>query len=107
MNETEARVVLLEDALAQARNTITFMHGCLTWPAETIAACGENGAYAYRYPDHTQQMVDQIDALVGEPRVGCVHSRLRPDECESCKWLVGHMKDVARAKSVLSNEEQR
>ena len=73
MTKDEARIVLLEDALEQARNTIQFMHGCLTHPQ-----------YHYAYPEHTEQMVERINALVPE-RKYCIHSGLRNNEdCESC-----------------------
>lgn len=74
MTKDKARIVLLEDALEQARNTIQFMHGCLTHPPQ----------YYYAYPEHTEQMVEQINALVPE-RKYCMHSALRNNEdCESC-----------------------
>jgi hypothetical protein len=88
MTAEQARIVVLEDALEQAQNTVSFMHGCLTDPV-----------YTYAYPDQTQHHLAEWAALVPvEPY--CVHSRHHSD-CESCQRHVAKMERLAEARRIL------
>lgn len=66
------REFVLQEALERAANTIEFLHGCLT-----------NDMYRYEHPEQTEQMLEEIEALIGE-RGYCLHSNFDP-ECSSCR----------------------
>lgn len=72
MTVEQARLIILEDALRQAQNTVQFLHGCLTTPA----------VFQYAYPHMTEQHLAQWAALV-PPHDGCAHSRHHND-CAAC-----------------------
>ena len=97
MTREEARIVLLEDALEQAQNTVSFMHGCLTDPADDTRE-GFQG-YSYAYPEQTLSHLAEWAALV-PVRHYCVHSRHDPD-CESCQAHIAKMKRLYEARAVL------
>jgi hypothetical protein len=87
----EARIVLLEQALEQAQNTVSFLHGCLTDPG-----------YKYAYPEQTQRNLDEWAALVPR-RPYCVHS-FTVEGCESCAARVEGFERRAEAITVLEED---
>jgi hypothetical protein len=90
MTEDEARIFLLEDELDHARQTILFMHGCLT-----------DDTYQYRYPEHTERRLQKIATLIGPNQPGCLHSFYQ-DGCEECEQRTDHMRKLNEAKDTLS-----
>ncbi len=83
------RITLLEDALEQAQHTVSFLHGCLTDPT-----------YSYAYPDQTLRHLKEWAELVPVSE-GCFHSRMRPEDCESCRQHIAKMKRLAEAYDTL------
>lgn len=79
MTDDEARIVLLEDALQQAQNTVEFMHGCLT-----------DKTYKYAYPEMTFSNLAEWGKLAPRPAMYCAHSRRQLD-CPSCQTHVAYM----------------
>ena len=79
MTKQEARIIMLEDALRQAQDTVEFLHECLTHPT---------GGYSYKYPEHTLQYLEEWKklALRVSDRLGkkCYHSMNKLD-CECCQ----------------------
>lgn len=67
----ELRMMELEDGIAQAQHTISFMHGCLTDPM-----------YKYAYPEHTLESLQKLNDLYA-PLEGCGHS-MRKKDCPNC-----------------------
>lgn len=94
MTKEEARIIILEDALRQAQNTVEFLHGCLT--------C-EN--YSYDYPESTIRRLEKWKKLA--PRIcdvlnkKCYHSRSEED-CKSCQLHHKQQRQLMEAKMVLS-----
>lgn len=93
MIKEKARIVLLEDALVQAQNTVTFLHECLTDPK----------AYRYVYPDQTRKHLKKWNSLVPIPD-SCFHSG-PVKECFLCKQSSMRRRKVAEAKATLQITE--
>lgn len=89
MTKEEARAIMIEQELDQARNTISFMHGCLT-----------REDHSYAYPEQTIKHLENIDALLGPTEHYCVHSIHKPD-CESCQRHIEWMSLRHEAREVL------
>jgi hypothetical protein len=86
---SEARAVLLEDALRQAQSTVEFLHGCLTQPG-----------YEYAYPEMTERRLQEWSELA--PRTEpCVHSRTE-EGCESCADRDRRFQQIAEARAALA-----
>jgi len=102
MTEQEARIVVLEDALKQAQNTVEFLHNCLVNPVDRDKKTGCLG-YSYKHPDHTLQELKKWKMLA--PRLGkhCYHSSNEPD-CEVCQ--VNHKERIRlyEARKALNME---
>lgn len=103
MTEQEARIIVLEDALRQAQNTVEFLHNCLVNPVDETIKTGCKG-YSYGYPEHTVQELKEWKALcprvkdiVGRP---CFHS-MNKEDCESCQMHHKHRVLLYEAKGVL------
>ncbi len=92
MTPEEARIVLLEQALDQACNTIGFMHGCLT----------DDKHYGYAYPEHTAKHLEAFRLLAPE-RESCVHSMTMQhvDDCPGCQAHVKWATERAEAYELL------
>lgn len=92
MTRDEARIVLLEDALDQARSAIEFMDGCLTEP----------NLYLYEHPEQTVRKVNEIGKLVPRRRT-CIHSRLH-EGCLACLCLGRRRELHAQALRVMEGD---
>lgn len=88
MTPEQARILILEDALEQAQNVVSFMHGCLTDPG-----------YSYEYPEQTSRHLERWGQLVPVRRY-CVHSVHKRD-CPSCQEHLIKMGLLAEAERVL------
>lgn len=103
MTVQEARIVVLEDALRQAQNTVEFLHNCLVNPVDPTKK-GLQG-YSYGYPEHTVQELKEWKALC--PRVQdsvrpCYHSMNKKD-CPSCQMHHKQRMELFEARKVLGN----
>lgn len=74
MNEAEARAVLLEDELRQARATVEFLHWCLASPDTTV----------YAFPDQTLAHLAHWDAMLPRIPAPCYHAHSGHPDCPSC-----------------------
>lgn len=88
MTVEEARIIVLEDALRQAQNTVNFLHGCLTDPQ-----------FSYAYPEMTLSNLEHWSKLAPVPP-GCAHGRHHED-CEPCQAHIARSQQLAEAKGVL------
>jgi hypothetical protein len=93
MRRDEAYTALLENELRQARETIRFMHGCLT-----------NDKYKYAYPEMTDEQIASITRLVPDDDIWCVHSIYKVD-CQGCQQHIRRMTKRHEAKKVYFGEE--
>lgn len=91
MTKDQARIVLLEQALAQAISTIEFLDGCLLSPN-----------YHYSYPEQTQDRLREFLALVPQSSNFCVHSGFVPN-CSSCQKRISNWNKRDEALKVLSS----
>lgn len=92
MTEEEAKIIVLEHALEKARNSLSFLHGCLT-----------NPIYKYAYPEHTLEQIQSIDDLIKfDPSSYCVHSMFKAD-CEACQKSHAARRKLGEAKKCLKN----
>ena len=89
MTKEEARIVLLEQAVMQAQNTIEFLVGCITEP----------GMYRYGYPKQTEQFLEELGKLVPRPKM-CPHSGFK-EGCEGCENTKKWHSDRRKALEVL------
>jgi hypothetical protein len=90
MTIDEARIVVLEDALRQAQNTVEFLHGCLVAP----------GSYTYAHPGQTLALLEDWASLVPRGEV-CFHSGMEPD-CPGCVERVNRQHQLGRALTALA-----
>lgn len=92
MTDQEARIVILENALREAQNTVEFLHCCLTNPSNgKMNGClnhpsnGKmNGGYSYEYPGYTLTCMEYWAKIAPRVPEVCFHSMNVPD-CKSCQ----------------------
>lgn len=96
MTKDEARIVLLEKELTQAHHTISFLHGCLTYPSSEH----RSGGYSYGYPEQTLSHLSDIEKLVNPDHGMCMHS-IHQDDCEHCQNRLERWRKEAEALRVL------
>ena len=89
MTKDQAKIILLENALNEAQNTVEFLHGCLT-----------SSNYSYNYPAQTLSNLKNWYELVPKSK-GCVHSFDRLD-CPECQDRKGRSKQLTEARKILS-----
>lgn len=91
MTPEQAQIVILQDALEQAVNTIEFLEGCL-----------KNPNYKYVYPEQTQETLEKIKQYLPEKPQPCAHSKTRLD-CPNCQDNLKRLEQMQKAQSILSN----
>ena len=95
MNAQEAKIIILEDALRQAQNTVEFLHGCLTDPK----------GFNYAYPSHTLVYLKEWDQLA--PRSPyCIHSFFKED-CEGCIVFRADRAQLYEARKTLGIKNEQ
>ena len=92
MTTYEARIIVLEDALRQAQNTVKFLHGCLTDPE----------GHSYEYPERTADRLKTWAELV-PLKPSCHHSCIKED-CTACQIHRADRALLMEARYVLDNK---
>jgi 7-cyano-7-deazaguanine synthase in queuosine biosynthesis len=118
MTPEQAKIIILENALIRAIQTVEFLHGCLTEPScdevSRVVAAAINVAkskteqsgysgHSYAYPNTTELYLAKWKQLVHVPK-GCHHSYYAPDRnepCEACDEAMARHNQIKEAKAVL------
>lgn len=91
MTKEEAKIIVLENALLQAYNSIEFLHKCLI----------HKERYSYDYPEKTHNQLIEIEKLI-EISHGCFHSKFHED-CLDCNNSLEKFKKLEEAKRCLES----
>ena len=98
MSPKDARIAVLEDALAQAYWTVEFLHDCLVHPTATH----NHPACSYEYPEQTINSLKEWAKLVKIPKL-CHHSYFA-SSCDACQERANTIRRLAEARKLLLSE---